>query len=193
MMNTRKILLMLAMASIVFNSCSSDDDNNPAPVVEDEVITTMTITLTAGTDVVTLTTRDLDGDDGPNPPVLSVSGPLTANTTYSGSISILNETESPAEDVREADIEPEADEHQFFFGVASSLNGTATVTDTEASYPPLTGTNPVGLEFEFVTGDASTGSLTVTLRHELKKPNDGTLADAGGSTDIAASFNLMIQ
>jgi len=55
------------------------------------------------------------------------------------------------------------------------------------------GTNPVGLEFDFMTGEASTGTLTVTLRHELKKPNDGTLADAGGSTDIAAAFALEIE
>jgi len=60
----------------------------------------MTVTLTAaGEDTVILTTKDLDGEDGPGAPVLTISGPLAANTMYSGSIGILNETEDPAEDV----------------------------------------------------------------------------------------------
>lgn len=192
-MNTRKILSTLAIASVLMYSCSSDDDS-PAPIVPEEVITTLTVTLTAtGEDTVTLTARDLDGEDGPNQPVIDTSGPLAANTMYAGTIGILNETENPAENVRKDDIEPEADEHEIFYEAASSLNGTLTVTDTEADYPPLTGTNSVGLEFSFMTGDASTGTLTVTLRHEPKKPNDGTLADAGGTTDIAAAFDLVIE
>lgn len=192
MMNTRKFLSMLAIASLFMYSCS-DDDDNPTPLNEEELITTMTITLTAGTDVVTLTTRDLDGPDGPTAPTVTVSGPLTANTTYTGSIGLLNESEDPAEDVREEDIEVEADEHQFFFEVAAGLNATATATDTEADYADFTTTNPVGLEFSLVTGDASTGDMTFTLRHMPKKPNDGTLADAGGDTDIAQAFSLEIQ
>ncbi|MBW1298905.1 type 1 periplasmic binding fold superfamily protein [Aquimarina litoralis] len=190
-MNTRKFLSMLAIAGLFAYSCS-DDDDNPTVVNEEEVITTMTVTLTAGTDVVTLTSRDLDGPDGPNAPVITVSGPLTANTTYTGEVSLLNETETPAENVNE-EIEEEADEHQFFYDVASTLNATTAYTDTEADYPPNMGTNPVGITFSLVTTDASTGSLTVTLRHEPKKPNDGTLADAGGDTDIAQSFDLTIQ
>ncbi len=191
-MNTRKLLSMVAIASVLLYSCS-DDDDNPAQINEEELTTTMTITLTAGNDIVTLRSRDLDGPDGPNAPVLTVSGPLTANTTYAGSIGLLNETETPAEDVREEDIEVEADEHQFFFEVGSGLNVTTEYADTEADYPPLMGTNPVGLEFTLTTTDASTGSFSVTLRHQLKKPNDGTLADAGGSTDIAESFDIDIE
>ncbi|MDY8135129.1 type 1 periplasmic binding fold superfamily protein [Aquimarina sp. 2201CG5-10] len=190
-MNTRKFLSMLAIASLLMYSCS-DDDDNPAPVNEEELITTMTITLTNGPQTVELKSVDLDGADGPNAPVITISGNLTANTTYTGSITLLNESETPAENIRE-EIEEEADEHQFFFEVAGGLNATATATDAEADYPPLTGTNPVGLAFSLVTTDASNGNLTVTLRHMPKKPNDGTLTDAGGDTDITQSFDLTIQ
>jgi hypothetical protein len=38
----------------------------------------------------------------------------------------------------------------------------------------------------------SSGTLTVTLRHEPTKPNTG-LGDAGGETDIAATFNVTVQ
>ncbi|KAA1246302.1 type 1 periplasmic binding fold superfamily protein [Aquimarina sp. RZ0] len=190
-MNTRKFLSMLAIASLLIYSCS-DDDDNPAVVNEEELITTMTVTLTAGMDVVTLTSRDLDGPDGPNAPVITISGPLSADTTYIGEVQLLNESETPTENVNE-EVEGEADEHQFFFEVADTLNATTTYTDTEADYPPNTGTNPVGISFSLVTTDASTGSLTVTLRHEPKKPNDGTLADAGGNTDITQSFDIAIE
>ncbi|MBQ4801560.1 type 1 periplasmic binding fold superfamily protein [Aquimarina sp. MMG015] len=190
-MNTRKFLSMLAIASVLMYSCS-DDDDNPVVVNEEEVITTMTVTLTNGTDVVTLVSRDLDGPDGPNAPVITVSGSLSANTTYAGEVELLNESETPAENVNE-EIEEEADEHQFFFEAAGTLNATTMYTDTEADYPPNTGTNPVGITFDLTTTDASTGSFTVTLRHEPTKPNDGTLADAGGDTDIAQSFDLTIE
>lgn len=190
-MNTRKFLSMLAIASLVFYSCS-DDDDNPPPVNEEELITTMTVTLTGGGSSIELKSVDLDGPDGPNAPVVTVSEALAANTTYTGSISLLNETEDPAENINE-EIEEEADEHQFFFEIASSLDATAAASDTEADYAEFTSTNPVGLEFDLVTGDASTGNLTITLRHMPNKPNDGTLADAGGDTDIAQSFPLEIQ
>ena len=52
--------------------------------------------------------------------------------------------------------------------------------------------NPLGTEFSLDAGDASTGTLTFTLRHEPKKPNDG-LADAGGETDISATFPVEIE
>ena len=67
-MKTIKILSLSILASIAFTACS-DDDNVPEIVNEEEVITTMTVTLTpvtGGTDI-TLQTQDLDGD-GPNAP-----------------------------------------------------------------------------------------------------------------------------
>ena len=45
---------------------------------------------------------------------LTVSGALTANTTYDGSIRLLNESEEEVEEITE-EIEEEDDEHQFFY------------------------------------------------------------------------------
>lgn len=53
--------------------------------------------------------------------------------------------------------------------------------------------NPLGTEFTLTTGDVSSGNLAITLGHEPKKPNDGTLSDAGGETDTAQTFDLIIQ
>ena len=52
--------------------------------------------------------------------------------------------------------------------------------------------NPLGLQITLTTGAASEGNLTVTLRHEPVKPNDG-LDSAGGETDITTTFDVTIE
>ena len=84
-------LITLALITLLFtNACSNDDDVTPAPVNEEEIITTITVTLTpaGGGTTITLKTQDLDGD-GPNLPVTTVSGDLAASTTYNGSIETI--------------------------------------------------------------------------------------------------------
>ncbi|MFS4416884.1 type 1 periplasmic binding fold superfamily protein [Maribacter sp. 2307ULW6-5] len=174
---------MALLAGVFFVSCDNDDDN-PEAVDEEEVITTMNVSLTATGSTVNLQVRDLDGD-GPDEPEITVSGNLASNTTYVGSIELLNETETPTEDIT-LEIREEDDEHQFFFAATGSIaNVTATDTDGDG--------NPLGLTFSLETGDAGAASLSITLRHEPKKPNDGTLADARGETDIAQTFNLVVE
>ncbi len=197
-MKTIKFLSALALTGFLLTSCS-DDDDAPEPVNEEETITTMTVTLVpqGGGTTVTLVSRDLDGD-GPNAPDITVSGSLAENTVYDGGIVLLNETETPAENVNE-EIEGEAAEHQFFFVVGGALNATTAYGDDESDYVSeetgenFTTTNPVGIVFTLTTTDASSGTLAVTLRHEPKKPNDGSLADAGGETDITQTFSLTIE
>ena len=174
----------LLASTLIFASCSDDDDNTPDPVNEEEVITTMTITLDSGSDQVELQFQDLDGD-GPDAATVTVSGSLNANTVYDGSIILLNETEMPAENVTE-EVEEEDDEHQFFYTVGSGLDVSTEYTNFDGDG------NPLGTAFILTTGAASSGSLTFTLRHEPNKPNTG-LEDAGGSTDIEVSFDLVVE
>jgi len=183
-MKNLKLLAALFFFSALLVSCNDDDDIDP--VNEEEVITTMTITMMpegGGINVV-LQTRDLDGD-GPNPPVVTVSGPFSVGTTYMGNIVVLNETEDPAENITE-EVEEEADEHQFFYTIGGALDATTTYENFDGDG------NPLGTEFSLDAADASAGSLTFTLRHEPKKPNTG-LVDAGGETDITATFNVTIE
>jgi hypothetical protein len=184
-MKTMKFLSTAIFASALIFSCSSDDDSTPEPVLEEEVITTMTITLTAdGQADVILQTQDLDGD-GPDLPVVTVSGDLSENTMYSGSIVLLNETEDPAENITE-EIEEEALEHQFFYTIGNGLNAETDYNDADSDG------NPIGLDFVLSTNSVSSGSITFTLRHEPTKPNMG-IEDAGGETDIEATFDIAIQ
>ena len=186
-MNKYKFSLLTAIAivSFLFTGCSSDDDA-PIPVNEEEVITTLTVTLTpsGGGTAITLQSRDLDGD-GPDAPVVTVSGNLVASTTYNGTVVLLNETETPAENIT-TEVQAEAEEHQFFYTATASLNATTANFNLDGN------SNILGTTFDVTTGTASTGSYTVTLRHEPTKPNTG-LADAGGETDISATFTVTIQ
>ena len=51
----------LLASTLIFASCS-DDDDTPEPVNEEEVITTLTVTLDSGSDTVVMQYQDLDGD-----------------------------------------------------------------------------------------------------------------------------------
>jgi hypothetical protein len=173
----------LLASTLIFASCS-DDDDTPEPVNEEEVITTLTVTLDSGSDTVVMQYQDLDGD-GPDAATVTVSGSLSANTTYDGSIILLNETESPAENITE-EIEEEDLDHQFFYTVGSGLDVAAEYVDADSEG------NPLGLSFILNTGVASSGGLTFTLRHEPNKPNTG-LENAGGETDIEVTFDVTVE
>jgi hypothetical protein len=184
-MKNVKFLATAIFATVLFVSCSKDEDT-PEPVNEEEVITTMTVTLApnGGGAPITLQTRDLDGD-GPNAPVISVSGNLATGVTYNGTIVLLNETVNPPEIITE-EVEEEAEEHQFFYTIGGGLEVTTAYSNFDADG------NNLGTQFTLTAGAASTGTLTFTLRHLPTKPNTG-LGDAGGETDIAATFNVSVE
>lgn len=185
-MKTIHKFALIFVLSLSFTACIDDDDSTPAIVNEEEVITTVILTLTPGTgDAIVMRSFDADGD-GPNAPVVTVSGDLAANTSYTGSISFLNETESPAEDITE-EVQEEAEEHQVLFTIGTSLNVNISYADFDAN------SNPLGTSITLESAEASQGNLTLTLRHEPKKPNDGTLLDAGGETDVQVSFPVSIN
>jgi len=183
-MKTIKILT-LALITVIFSACSNDDDSAPAPVNEEEVITTLTVTLVPedGGPTITMRSQDLDGD-GPDAPDVSISGPLAINKTYNGSIVLLNETEEPAENVTTEIAEEDAD-HQFFFTATNSIATIAYADQDDDG-------NPVGLNFTATTTAAATGNLTIILRHEPNKSasgvSEGDITNAGGETDIEVTF-----
>lgn len=179
-----RIIVFFALA-LVFTSCEKD------PVIEneEEVITTLiyTLTPTAGGDATVLRFQDLDGDGG-NAPTIE-GGTLTANTTYTGVLELLNEQESPAEDITE-EVAEEDEEHQFFF--------ETTVPSLSISYDDEDADgNPIGLRSNLSTGDAGSGTITVILRHEPNKTAsgvaDGDSSNAGGETDIEVTFDIDVQ
>jgi hypothetical protein len=154
-------------------------------------MTTLIATFTGGGgQVITCTSRDLDGD-GPNAPVVIVSGSFSPNTTYSGSISLLNETVNPAEDVTFELIQNGID-YQMFYQLSQNL-GTFVYADSDVNG------KPVGMSFTFTTGsgNVNSGSSTFTLRNFPNKSasgvSSGDITNAGGSTVAEFSFPIFIN
>ena len=182
--------LLFAFTLVGLFTVVSCDNDDPEPVNEEEVITTMTATLTpvSGGGTIVLKTQDLDGD-GPDAPVVTVSGSLAANTTYNGVMEVLNETESPAEDITEEVLE-EALEHQFFFTLSNSI-ATFAYSDADSEG------NPIGIKFTLTTSDGGTGNINITLIHEPEKTepgvSSGDITNAGGEADIEATFSVTVQ
>ena len=174
--------------ALITSLTSCSDDDNPDPVNEEEVITTARLTLipVGSGDTVVFQSVDADGD-GPGAPANTVTGSINANSQYVGSVEFLNELEDPAEDITE-EVSEEDDEHQVFFSFTGGSNSTVTYSDADENG------NPVGLSISFNSGSAATGNtLTLTLKHEPTKPNDGTAAGAGGETDIEAVFTFDVN
>lgn len=184
-MKNLKIMALASTAIFTFNSCSNDD----SPVIEEELITTLTATFVGGGQTITLTSRDADGD-GPNAPVITVNGNFAPSTTYTGTVQFLNELENPAENITE-EIEEKDLEHQVFYQISNSL-GIFSYNDFDSNGKPL------GLLFTFTTGaNTGTGNITITLRHLLNKNaagvSEGNITNAGGSTDIEVTFPVIVQ
>jgi hypothetical protein len=137
----------------------------------------------------TFTCEDLDGQDGGNAPVIT-GATLTPHPSSSVFIELFNETETPAETIGD-EVAEEADEHQFFFQVSGGLNLSFAYSDTDSDG------NPIGIETLMTTGDPSSGTLRVTLRHEPDKNAEnvsaGDITNAGGSTDVEADFDVRIE
>ena len=185
-MKLNKLLILSITGFVSFSSCKKDDPVTPVIPNEEELITTLNYTLTNAldiTDVVTLTFVDLDGDGGTAPTI--TGGDLNLNKTYNGTMELLNASNSADVEDITVEILEEDEDHQFFFS-ADSITVSYNDLDTNM--------NPVGLKttLTLTAGSAGLDTLKITLIHEPTKPNNGTVADAGGETDIEVSFPINV-
>lgn len=189
-------LSVFALFSILAITSCTKDPVVVVPVNQEEVLTTVIAVYTpiGGGPIVTLSSRDLDGE-GPLPAIVNISGPFAASKTYNGDVKVLNESVSPIED-KTPEILAEALDHQFFYqktGTLPMFNYTPMLTA-----PTNFDSNgkPVGIKTTFVTTTASTGSLKIILRHEGNKSAagvaNGDITNATGATDIEVTFTSLI-
>ncbi|SMB85553.1 hypothetical protein SAMN00120144_2837 [Hymenobacter roseosalivarius DSM 11622] len=180
----KSLLGLLVAAPFFVASCSKDSD--PEPGDDNEQITTVryVLTPTTGGNAVTVEYRDPDGDGAAAPTIGTLT--LAPNTTYTGRLTLLDETKTPPENITE-EIEDESDEHLFVF-TPTGTNVTVTITDRDEK------NLPVGLQTRVVTGAANatgtTGSLRVVLRHQ-PEGKDGT--PTPGDTDVDVNFPTVVR
>ncbi|WP_397446826.1 hypothetical protein [Polaribacter sp. R77954] len=184
-----KLLAILFISALTFTACSDDDHDDHDDHEHEEEITQLVYTLTNvedSTDEVTLTFTDEDGEGGADGTTV-VSDHLAANATYTGVLKLMNLAEN--EDVSAEIIESEAEEHEIFYITdIATLNFETTDVDANSNF--------VGFNTTVTTGEEGEGSLTISVVHEGKKPNDGTIADAlseSGTTDIEVIFNIEVH
>ncbi len=180
------ILLLLSAAVMVAVSVSGCDSTEPDEhgAGDEELITRIQLTLTSSqAPQVVVEATDPDGD-GANLTIGTLV--LKAGATYTGTIGVFDDVNG--EDVG-AEIDEEADEHQFFFvpGGQDASRLSVTVTDSDSNGLP------VGLAFTVATtsGGAGQASLRVILSHFDDDPKDGV--SQSDETDIDVTFPVTIE
>lgn len=186
MQKNRVILLKCLVLAMLFSVVACKDTSVDVEE-ENEIITTVKLNFTSGGTTQSFVFNDPDGDGG-NAPVKFENISLKANTSYTLTVELLDESKTPAENITN-EVATESDEHLFVFTPSPSSLLTYTYDDKDAR------NFPVGLKGTVKTGAAGTGKLKVQLRHQPpvngKEVKDGT--PAPGSDDVNLDFNITIQ
>lgn len=186
-MKTTKLFIMAIFCLTFITSCNNDDDN-PDPVNEVELITNVTLTFTNNAnsaDVVVMKNIAPDGQEGAF--TNTVNGTFTAGQSYSLDLEITNESDpSDVDDILNDDIIPEGDEH--FFKYNNSL-GMGMIRDAS----DLAGANGtrLGVSTTWTSGAAGTGNLQIILVHQPETADDSN--QFGSTTGGEEDFNITFQ
>ncbi|WP_161889396.1 hypothetical protein [Pontibacter russatus] len=176
--------LMLGSLLFAGTSCK-DEEPKPELVVEQELITTVTLSLVPdgkGQNV-TAIYSDPDGDGGTPPEIGALD--LAPNTTYSFTVTLSDDSKTPPVDIT-AEVLAEGEAHELFYSALGGLDVTVEKTDMDKN------NRPIGLAGTLTTGGESAGKLQVTLKHQegLK----GSTSDVTkGETDVEIQFPAVIQ
>ncbi|MBI3219320.1 MAG: hypothetical protein HYZ44_07400 [Bacteroidetes bacterium] len=180
-------------------SCSKDD---PKPENIPEAITKATFTFTpASGSPIVVTATDPDGD-GPQTRVLSGPIALTKNTTYTLTITMINElaaTTAPEYNVT-AEVEEESDEHMFFFAWTNNTfsnpagNGNFDTRTDLVNYNDKDANNlPLGLNTTWTTINATgSGKFRAVLKHQPDLKS-ATSTSSDGESDLDVEFDLTVN
>jgi len=181
MKTTRLLIPVLLFSALFIQNCKrGDDPTDPHDHNEEELITTVEIHLEASDGTHTMATwKDADGDGGEDPTIDDLI--LDTNMTYTASLEFLAEEEDEVHDVTH-EIEDEAAEHIVCFN--------SSISELSISRTDSDGTYEIGLESEWVTTAAKTGTVTISLKHQ-PDVKDGTCSP--GETDIEVTFPVIIE
>lgn len=184
----KKVVMILGVLSLALVACKKEKKKtveNPSNPNEQELITTFKIVFTDTNGVlpnVEARFVDIDGPGGNNPSVFDTIR-LVANATYNASITLLNESAIPTQNIT-TEVEQEGVDHLFCFDLTSGLNAVITRTDLDAN------NLPIGITSRWAIGATSTGTATIRLRHQPGVKNGQC---DPGETDIELNFHTVIQ
>lgn len=177
----------LPVALLLMNSCKKIDEGETN---DEELITTVQLNFTpaAGGATQSFKFEDLDGPGGNNPVVQPIL--LNAGTVYNVEVELWNNAANPPEDIT-VEVEEEAEAHRFYYTTSTGSTIAISNLNNDGNGAPL------GTSSTWTVGAASTGSVSVVLRHYPGTPPDKQTADPVNSpksgTDVDVSFNYTIQ
>lgn len=191
---SRRRLAAAALAATLFTAACGDDPNDGGGAGETEIISNVTVTLERdGAAPIVSSIRDTDGNGPQAPLAQSAAITLASGVAYAGSVTFVNDLETPNEDITE-EVRLEDDEHRVYHIVGGNLAGLVTVDQLDTDGGGL----PLGLTFR-VTPNAgvasgTTGTLRIVLKHydEVVK-TAGASVDDDSETDIDITFNISIE
>jgi hypothetical protein len=177
---TKKLFPLLAI-TVLFTACKKDKNETN----EEELITTIKLDFVpvGGGATASFTFKDLDGDGGA-PPTLYQDIVLAPNKTYNVSITLTNESVSPAEDIT-AEVASEGVDHQFYYA-PTGANVTVSNLNNDG------GGLPLGLTSTWTTTAVSNGTVKITLKHKPGIKAAGDLVTKG-DTDVELDWITRVQ
>ncbi|MDH5597583.1 MAG: hypothetical protein OEY34_00580 [Cyclobacteriaceae bacterium] len=186
-------LFILGLFIVSLTGCGED----PVPVNDEEVITTLKLTfdeldqnLASTGNPITYSFADPDGDGGNNPVVDNIV--LKAASVYNVTAELLNESVTPTVDIT-PEITLEGESHQIFYEYVGTGLPVFNYLDFDKN------NKPIGVKKLLYTEFAGSGTLTVTLRHLPDKNaegvSNGDITNAGGATDFVTTpaFSVTIN
>lgn len=188
--NIIKYATIAALATVSFTACKKDEVTTPAPV-EQELITTLKLTVTNNEGFNKTFTYKVENGFGSTThgTVTKDDVVLAPGKQYDVEVTLLNEKETPAEDLTE-EVKNESNEHLFLFQSAP-ITGAGSISFSDGNKDD--NGNPLNQKIKFTTATAGTGVLTVTLKHEPTNKAATNPDAAGGETDVEAVFTVKLQ
>lgn len=183
-----KKIMLTSLTAILLISLFSCKKDKPAPVPdEQELITTlkMQVTDSAGFNQ-SFQYKILNGYNSSSPSVQIDTLKLPADKRFYATLSVLNESKSPAEDIT-AEILAKSEEHLFVFQSDPSALLRVSEGNKDSKGQPL------NQRFVLSSGTAAGGTFRIQLLHLPTNKNGSTPQSAGGETDLEAVFPVLIQ
>lgn len=188
--NSFKILISTFIVATSLSSCKKSEDAVPT---EQELITTIKLSLTNKTNSSDVATYTYKIENGFNS---STQGIIRADTlkmqsgyAYTTSIEVLNEKASPVDNTT-LEIIKEQTMHLFLFN-SVPLTGAGSLSFSDGQ-KDVDG-NPFNLTGSLQAGTMGSGMLNLYLMHAPVNKNGATPAASGGETDVEAHFPVMIR
>lgn len=173
---------VVIVAGILFSSCNK---NNDQPGNEEELITTLRVSLykSGSSTPMVFEFSDPDGNGG-NPPVRFDTIRVDAGSSYTCGLQVLDESKTPAVDIT-PEVIAEGTAHQFYYQPTGVSIIVQNVNTDIKNYP-------LGNTSTWTTAPATEGFMKITLKHKpgIKTANDDISI---GETDVEVNFPAVVQ